>query len=367
MRSQQSHSSHPRGLQVAGSAIHHRSPSYSGFETPSSERPASSQSHASTTMGSVDLNPNMSRPQSRSPSVERTSRSQSNPPVDHHTPPMPAYRTSRSDPNLLWQSQPLKEEKPPATSVLWTCDYCMDGIPADKPRAHCTVCDDYDLCTDCNKKDRTSKTHQTGHKMCLILRTKVIGLDELAFPSEEVNPYLPPEDVSSNWAIDEKDIRWDNLRTTEGHDRYLATNVESGYYRPDLILSLKLSQHLNAATKAELGNEGIGKLRITIGFPKSKKVFLHEPFPEGVNLKSQLFNAQASTEVTLLPAHEGLFHVDFGTTRITIDEPKSELGILIQWTSVRGFAKLDDPIAQIAIENLRCVNIARLPSFLLPY
>lgn len=362
LRSQQSQPSLPRGLQVQDSSPHNRSQSYSGFDTPPTERPVSSQSYASTATRSTNLpSPNPSQPHSRSPSADRSVSSQSNPPPGNHSLPTSAYRNSRLDTTFHRESPPLREEESPVNSDLWTCDFCMDGISADKPRAHCTVCDDYDLCIDCYKKDRTSKTHQAGHKMRPIIRTKLIGLDELAFPSDEVNPYLPPEDKKSNWTIDEKDIRWDNLRTTDSHDRYLATNLGAGYFRPDLVLRLKLSKHLNATTKATLSKDGIGKLRVTIGFPKSKDVFLHKSFPENANLKSQLFTAETSTEIILRPEHEDLFRVDIGTARITIDQPKTQLGILIQWTGMRGFANLDDPIAQIAVEHLRYLSTTIMP------
>lgn len=186
-----------------------------------------------------------------------------------------------------------------------------------------------------------------------ILRTKIIAYDELAFPSEEVNPYLPPEDKDSNWTIDEDDIRWDNLRTTDNHDRYLAANIGPGHYRPIIVLQLKLSEHLNADTRATLSKEGIGKLRVIIGRPKSKNVFLRSSFPENENIKYQLFTDQVSREFDLVPENEGHVHVDLGPVQFTIDEPKAELGIVLQWTGMRGFAGLDDPIAQIAVVHLR--------------
>jgi len=215
------------------------------------------------------------------------------------------------------------------------------------------VCDDYDLCIDCYKKDRISKTHRADHKMCPIVRTKIITRDELAYPSEEVNPYLPSEDSKSNWAIDEKDMRWDNLRSTNNHDRYLAGNIGPGYYRPGLILRLKLSNHLDASNKAILSKEGMGSLRVTIGFPKSKDIFLHKSFPENESLKTQLFSSEATQVIKLVPGNEGLFRVDMDPSRITIDQMKAELGVLLQWTDMRGFKNLKDPIAQIAIEQIR--------------
>ena len=283
----------------------------------------------------------------------RSANAQSSPSPYNRNPPSPAYCTTRSDTNIPRSSPSPSEEEPPANMDHWICDACMGSISADEFRAHCIVCTNYDLCIDCYKMDRTSQTHQAGHKMRLILRTKIIRHDDLCFPANAVNPEISLEDNKLNWTIDENYIRWDHLGKRDSHVRCLATNVEPGHYRPDLVLYLQLSKHLNASMKAKAGETAIGKLRVIIGFPMSKSVFLHQSFPENENMENQLFTAQASTEFNLLLANEGPINVDLGRTRITIDQPKTELGILLQWTEMRGFEWLDDPIAQIAVEELR--------------
>lgn len=316
---------------------------------------ATSSRHCDYTAPSKLKLPNASHsePLPRAPSTERSMGAQSVPPPHRPDPPTSAYRTTRSDTHVPQAPAIVEDIVAADDDSSWLCDFCMNVIPLARPRAHCTVCDDYDLCTDCYRKDRTSKEHLPGHKMRPLLRTVVLEHSDFVHPGEDVNPYLPFEDKQSTWSIDENDMRWNLLRTSDSHDRYLATNIAPGNYRVDLHLQLKLSNYLGAAARATLNQEGIGKLRIVIGFPRSKDIFLHESFPENDDLKNRLFSAIDEREFTLIPNNAGLLTVEMCTPMLTVSQPKAELGVLLQWIEVRGFANIDEPIAQMAIERIR--------------
>lgn len=45
----------------------------------------------------------------------------------------------------------------------YNCNGCDEGIMIDGKRYHCTVCDDFDLCEPCYKKDTHNSTHAFEH------------------------------------------------------------------------------------------------------------------------------------------------------------------------------------------------------------
>ncbi|KAL0070277.1 hypothetical protein AAF712_002769 [Marasmius tenuissimus] len=47
--------------------------------------------------------------------------------------------------------------------MTYRCDSCSQQILSTNPRAHCLVCDDYDLCANCTLGERFSGTHTLEH------------------------------------------------------------------------------------------------------------------------------------------------------------------------------------------------------------
>lgn len=283
--------------------------------------------------------------------------SSSVPPMERPPPtpgPSSAYRTIRSEPTIPTVSEVVDDG---GDRNLWTCDACMDTISSQEPRIHCTVCDDYDLCVRCYQLDRTSKSHNSAHRVRRIKRTMVCYPDDFCHPSEIVNPDVHSETGLPKWTIGENYTRWNHLRKVNSHDRYLVPNVSPGHYALHLYLHLKMSEKLTADLIRGLSDQNVGKLRVVVGFPKSKRDFLHTAYPEAASLKDSLFKAYDQKELVINPV-TAITLIKFPeTTVFNVNEADSEIGVLLQWTDMKGFKVCNDAIAQISIHQLRLEDL----------
>ena len=260
-------------------------------------------------------------------------------PIPTHRPTPPPAQSTPTRPE-----SPVAPQESPPKHTPWICDGCMDEIAISKPRIHCVQCPDYNLCTACYQKDRVSKTHQSNHQVRRVLRTYVVSTSDMEFASSCSDP---------NWTIQE-DYRFFHLRERNSHARFLATAIEPGHYSISLILCLKISPKLTPALIQQLDGGVLGKLRITVGFPVSRKVFLHGEYPEE-GLQERLFAQKTQKEIILAASEEGavkiemsaVFHVPAN------DQSRSQIGFVLQWSEMRSFAQSDEAIMQVALIESR--------------
>jgi hypothetical protein len=282
-------------------------------------------------------------------------KSNSVPPMERPTitpGPTSGYRTIRSEPIVPTVSTAVDSS---SDRTPWTCDTCMSTIPSEEPRIHCTACDDYDLCASCYRLDRTSKSHISTHRVRKVRRTMIHYATDFCHPSEKVNPDVHGETGLPNWTIDEDDTRWNHLRKFNSHDRYLVTNVSPGHYILHFHLGLKVSEKLTADLKRQLEGQNLGELRIVIGFPKDKSDFLHQVYPETKELKDILFEGCDQKELVINPAiSSSTTRIDFPeTTILHVDEAGGNIGVLLQWSNMKGFKVCNEALVQISIPELR--------------
>jgi hypothetical protein len=263
---------------------------------------------------------------------------------------LPRATTPTPSPPVLATPVSPSPRTPPVVSESrtepspWTCDACMDEIPTSKPRIHCLECPDYDLCNTCYRNDRTSKTHQSNHRIRRVLRTHVLPVDDMEFASGPSDP---------NWTMEEN-YRWLHLGERNSHARFLATNIKPGHYSVSIILCSKISPKLTPTLIDQLNDGVLGKLRITVGFPISRKVFVHGEYPED-DLPKKLFTQKTQKQLNLLASEGGnenimlsaVFHVPGG------DQTRSQIGFVLQWSDIISFAHSDSAIVQIALIEAR--------------
>jgi hypothetical protein len=288
------------------------------------------------------------------------------PPISNSVPPMERppitpgptsnYRTIRSKSIVPTVSTAVNSNSDPTP---WTCDTCMSTISSEEPRIHCTACDDYDLCASCYRLDRTSKSHTSTHRVIKIRRTFVRYATDFCHPSEEVNPNVHGKTGLPNWTIDEDDTRWNHLRKFDSHDRYLVTNVSPGHYILHFHLGVKISEKLTTDLRRQLEGQNLGELRVVIGFLKDRSSFLHQMYPETRDLKDILFKGCDQKELVINPAtSSSTTRVDFPeTTVLHVDEAGDHIGVLLQWSNMKGFKDCNEALVQISIPELRLVYI----------
>jgi len=231
----------------------------------------------------------------------------------------------------------------------------MSTILPDEPRIYCTVCDDYNLCAGCYQRDRTSKSHTSTHRVMKVKRTMVFYANDFCHPFEVVTPEVHEETGLPNWTIDETDTRWNHLRKFDSHDRYLVTNVRPGHYILQIYLAVNISEKLTVDLRKQLEGKNLGELRVVIGVPKDKSKFLHHVYPKTANLKDSLFERHVQQELVIKPGtSSSTTRINFPeTTRLDVDQAGSQVGVLLQWSNMKGFKSRNDALVQISIPQLR--------------
>jgi hypothetical protein len=156
-----------------------------------------------------------------------------------------------------------------------------------------------------------------------------------------------------NWTIQEN-CRFFHLRERNSHARFLATAVEPGHYSISLILTLKKSPQLTPALIQQLDGGVLGKLRIMVGFPVSRKVFLHGEYPEE-SLPERLFAQKTQKEITLTASEGGSMKIEMSAVfHVPANDPsRSQTGFVLQWSEMRSFAQSDEAIMQVALTETR--------------
>jgi hypothetical protein len=130
-------------------------------------------------------------------------------------------------------------------------------------------------------------------------------------------------------------------------------------------MEVQLSSQLSEAGKAQLRKDGTGHLRVALGVPNNKKMFFNGRYRE------EAFGSAALTEDSLI--HKLLngkeywsdvvnINVDQLTIQIASDvmlnlesdlQCGSELGLILQWSGVRAFEKLNEAVVRLCVLQIR--------------
>jgi hypothetical protein len=117
-----------------------------------------------------------------------------------------------------------------------------------------------------------------------------------------------------------------------------------------------MSKKLTAEIRQKLEGQDVGEIRIVVGFPKDKSKFLHEVYPETADLKDSLFKGYDQRELVINPV-SATTRVNFPeATVFHVDEVDSQIGVVLQWSNMKGFRVCNDALTQIAIPELRYVE-----------
>lgn len=247
--------------------------------------------------------------------------------------------------------------EPATDGSTWSCDACKNSIRLDHTRINCTVCHNYDLCLTCFQANRTSLGHKSDHAVRHVIRTHVIFSEDLVSPSETVNPthstIAGTQVKVSDWTV-EDNTRWLQLRKYDKHARYLAANIKPGHYAVEIVLEFRLSPNLTLAHIEQIQKEGVGKLRIAIGPPKTKDLFLRERFLENSDLAEKLFASRLDRKYNL-KAKDGALQLELrGVLHVESKaNANSQLGVLLQWSEIKGFPGSDDSIVNMSLDQVR--------------
>jgi hypothetical protein len=296
------------------------------------------------------------RPQSSTYSLNHTQLTETN----RNTSPTPSRKPVPSTSNS--PSLPSL----PAEDVAYMCDACLNGFDAKTPRFRCTVCDDYDLCPGCYQKDRTSKGHNTKHKVMSISKTHNLKFNDIT-PANVIPEKSPPRTLP-NWTVDNEDHRWLHLRNSPAHERYIVHGMSPGAYLVQIVIKFKFSDFVSTATLNQLKKESLGEMKVVAGAPIDTKVFFSEKkngvtndnlagelLSSGLHITSQL---KLPDEVTN-PNQTWQMTFDYSATPIHIgtrsnaNNAYATLAVLLQWSNVRKFATNDNPVLLCTLECMR--------------
>ena len=145
----------------------------------------------------------------------------------------------------------------------------------------------------------------------------------------------------------------------------MTSGVPTGHYAITITIEVQLSSQLSEAGKAQLRKDGTGYLRVALGVPNNKKMFFNGRYRE------EAFDSATLTEDSLI--HKLLngkeywwdvvnISVDQLTIQIASDvmlnlesdlQCGSELGLILQWSGVRAFEKLNEAVVKLYVLQIR--------------
>ncbi|KAF3133890.1 hypothetical protein TWF703_006604 [Orbilia oligospora] len=300
--------------------------------------------------------PTNSSPQSNTSSFSSISKpaySSYNSSTNNSTSPTTAVQAARAPPPPTPKEPEPEPTLPPPESPHWICDGCRNPIYPFESRIHCLDCPDYDLCGTCHEKGKITKTHKRNHKEELIIKARQITQEqsELVIPSE-VHPERSPGRQFVNWTIrDERRVH--HLSCHNDHARYLISNLEPGNYRVSFHLELFLVPEFTEAHIKQLGTDALGKLRVGVGYIKSKKTFFRDTFPENKSLVGNLFEYGWYDDFNVNPM-SGLTPVKLKCIfNVEGNEDRDDVGIVFQWSDFRRFERTDKALISFSLVSAR--------------
>ncbi|KAK6528437.1 hypothetical protein TWF281_009678 [Arthrobotrys megalospora] len=275
------------------------------------------------------------------------------PPTNNSTSSTTTTHASRAPPPSTPKQPEPKPTLPPPESPHWICDGCRNPIYPFESRIHCLDCPDYDLCGGCHEKGTVTKTHKRHHKEELIIKARQITQEqsELTIPSE-VHPERSPGRQFVNWTIrDERRVH--HLSCHDDHARYLISSLEPGNYRISFQLDLFLVPEFTEAHIKQLGTDALGKLRVGVGYIKSKKTFFRDTFPENKSLMGNLFEYGWYDDYNVNP-QSGVTPVKLKCIfNVEGNEDRDDVGIVFQWSDFRRFQSSDKALISFSLVSAR--------------
>lgn len=259
------------------------------------------------------------------------------------------------------------------------CDGCTRSIGSAEHRVQCTVCYDYDLCTDCFQNGRVSKKHNSSHMVSHVLNTLVLGADDLVPVREEVNP---PTGLMArkNWTLFQlapnTPANPTNLTTTfrklhlfdrDSHARFRAYACP-GHYGLSIEIALNFDPDLdrNIAARQRLLQRpgGVGRLRVTVGVMKNNQEFTGMRFAED-SFSDATLTPGCLPNKLFQPGYRGsLVHIRFGDKAYTLrpdsllhvkgaEDSVVGIGLIVQWSGVPAYQQSTDPVVSITVTKIR--------------
>ncbi|RVD82231.1 uncharacterized protein DFL_006664 [Arthrobotrys flagrans] len=298
------------------------------------------------------------------PSTSNPAYSSYKPPANKPTSPTTTTQTSRAPPPPTPKQPDPEPTLPPPESPHWICDGCKNPIYPFESRIHCLDCPDYDLCGTCHEKGKITKTHKRNHKEELIIKARQITQEqsELVIPSE-VHPERSPGRQFVNWTIrDERRVH--HLSCHNDHARYLISNLEPGNYRVSFHLELFLVPEFTEAHIKQLGTDALGKLRVAVGYIKSKKTFFRDTFPENKGLVGNIFDYGWYDDFNVNPM-SGMTPVNLKCIfNVEGNEDRDDVGIVFQWSDFRRFERTDKALISFSLVSARFEDLLEFdPTF----
>ncbi|KAF3187996.1 hypothetical protein TWF788_001459 [Orbilia oligospora] len=329
--------SRPRGtFSVSSNSSLYDAP-YTAYK-PASSSPTSSSTQSNTSSFS---------------SISKPAYSSYNSSTNNSTSPTATTQASRAPPPPTPKEPEPEPTLPPPESPHWICDGCRNPIYPFESRIHCLDCPDYDLCGTCHEKGKITKTHKRNHKEELIIKARQITQEqsELVIPSE-VHPERSPGRQFVNWTIrDERRVH--HLSCHNDHARYLISSLEPGNYRVSFHLELFLVPEFTEAHIKQLGTDALGKLRVGVGYIKSKKTFFRDTFPENKSLVGNLFEYGWYDDFNVNPM-SGLTPVKLKCIfNVEGNEDRDDVGIVFQWSEFRRFERTDKALISFSLVSAR--------------